>query len=305
MSVVVLGSINLDLVARIDRIPLAGETRMAHQLLTAPGGKGANQALAAERMGASTWLIGMVGDDGFAAQALKILRQEDVNLSDVSVSHTASTGLAFITVEDNGQNAITVVPGANYQLGSEALGMLEHRLTSGDLLVMQSEIPLEVIERALVIAQRAGAQVLWDPAPASDHFPQSLFHVDVMAPNQSEAATILGMPVDDVRSAKVAARQLRTLGARVAIVKLGSQGLVWATSKGVFYEAGIPVDAVDASGAGDVLLGALAGRIDAHDALPEAVRYANVAAALSTTAEGAQPSFPELRVVREFIRKHL
>ncbi len=305
MSVVVLGSINLDLVARIDRIPVAGETRMAQQLLTAPGGKGANQALAAQRMGAETWLIGMVGDDGFASQALKILRQEDVNLTDVSVSRTSSTGLAFISVEDGGQNAITVVPGANYQLGTDALRRLEQRLQEKDLVVLQAEIPLEVIERALIIARRARAQVLWDPAPASPHFPESLFHVDVIAPNQSEASAILGMPVEDVRSAKAAARQLRVRGAHIAVVKLGSQGLVWATSRGVFYEAGIAVDAVDAIGAGDVFLGALAARLDAQDSMADAVRYANVAAALSTTTSGAQPSFPELRVVKEYMRKQM
>ncbi|MCY0909188.1 MAG: PfkB family carbohydrate kinase, partial [Sulfobacillus thermotolerans] len=128
MSVLVLGSINLDLVARIDKIPVAGETRIAKSLLTAPGGKGANQALAARRMGAATRLVGMVGDDAFAVQALRILRQDGVDLSSIGVSKTASTGLALITVEPTGQNAITVVPGANYEVGTAALASLERLL---------------------------------------------------------------------------------------------------------------------------------------------------------------------------------
>ncbi|POB09731.1 ribokinase [Sulfobacillus sp. hq2] len=302
MSVLVLGSINLDLVARIDKIPVAGETRIAKSLLTAPGGKGANQALAARRMGAATRLVGMVGDDAFAVQALRILRQDGVDLSSIGVSKTASTGLALITVEPTGQNAITVVPGANYEVGTAALASLERLLTARDILVMQAEIPLDVIERAVLLAKRAGAQVLWDPAPASDHFPASLFKVDIIAPNQSEASVLTGIPVDDVRSAKAASRKLREFGAQIGIVKLGDQGLVWATSRGVFYEAGLPVQAIDAVGAGDVFLGALAARLDVHDVLSDAIHYANAAAALSTTKEGAQPSFPILEAVEQFMK---
>ncbi len=299
MSVVVLGSINLDLIAQIDKIPMAGETRLARELLTAPGGKGANQALAARRMGADVILIGMVGDDVFATQALRLLRQDGVDLNHVSVSHQLSTGMALITVESSGQNAITVVPGANYELGSETLLHLEQVLTMEDFLVMQAEIPFEVIERAMIIARRAGSQILWDPAPASLHFPRSLFHADVIAPNQKEAGLLLGTSVEDVRSAKAAARQLRELGAHIAIVKLGDQGVVWATSRGVFYEPSVEVETVDAVGAGDVFLGALTARLAAKDSLTQAIKMANRAAALSTTRKGAQPSFPWLGDVRK------
>ena len=298
MSVVVFGSINLDLIAQIDKIPGAGETRLAKSLLTSPGGKGANQALAARRMGAEVTLIGRVGDDAFAMQALRILRQDGVDLSHIGVSRRYSTGLAFITVEETGQNAITVVSGANYELGTDALGRLEHILKPEDVLVMQAEIPFDVIERAIIIARRIGSQVLWDPAPASPHFPHGLFHVDVIAPNQNEAALLLGTSITDVRSAKAAARQLRALGAQIAIVKLGAQGLVWATSHGVFYDPGVAVNAVDAVGAGDAFLGALAARLDAKDPLAQAIKMANHCAALSTTQKGAQSSFPWWKDVR-------
>jgi ribokinase len=291
VAVVVLGSINLDLIARIKRVPRAGETGLADAMLTSPGGKGANQALAARRMGAETVLLGMVGDDAFAMQALKYLRQDRVDLSRIGVHPEYPTGLAMIVVEDSGQNAITVVPGANRGLDDHVLSDLQEVLAPHDILVLQLEIPLDTVEGAIRLAQRVGARILLDPAPAVAHLPKSFYQVNVLMPNQFEAETLLGQPVTDVRSAKQAAQQLRGRGAQVVIVKLGDQGLVWATSRGIFYVPGEPVPAVDAVGAGDAFAGALAARLDAGDGIAEAVHIANVAAALSTTRHGAQPSF--------------
>lgn len=291
VSVVVLGSINLDLIARIDRVPRPGETRLAESFGTSPGGKGANQALAARRMGAQTHLLGMVGEDAFAMQALKFLRQDGVDLSRIGVAKDLSTGLAMIVVEPGGQNAITVVPGANQAVGNEVLRDLESLLTSADVLVMQLEIPLDVVERAVMMAHHVGARVLLDPAPARAHLPKSLFAVDVMAPNQGEAEVILGAEIHDVRTAKLAARQLQAKGAKVGIVKLGDEGVVWATEGGLFYLPAETVPAIDAVGAGDAFAGALAARLDAGDGIGEAIRIANRAAALSTTRPGAQASF--------------
>ncbi|PSR31589.1 MAG: ribokinase [Sulfobacillus benefaciens] len=297
MSVVVLGSINLDLVARIDKIPVPGETRMAHGMLALPGGKGANQALAACRMGAHTIMLGMVGEDAFAMQALKFLRQDGVDLSRIGVSKTSATGLAFIVVEDGGQNAITVVPGANGEVGTDALTDLQQILGPKDILVVQCEIPIDVVERAILTAKKVGARVIWDPAPASKNFPKSLFKADIVAPNQGEAEILVGGSVSDVRTAKIAARHLRARGAEVGIVKLGSQGVVWATARGLFYLPAEDVAAIDAVGAGDAFAGALAAGLDKGEALSDAIRIANRAAALSTTKEGAQSSFPWLKDV--------
>ncbi|MHB1612492.1 MAG: ribokinase [Sulfobacillus sp.] len=297
MSVVVLGSINLDLVAQIDKIPVPGETRLARSMVTLPGGKGANQALAAQRMGAHTIMLGMIGEDAFAMQALKFLRQDGVDLSHIGVSKTSPTGLAFIVVEEGGQNAITVVPGANAEVGSDALADLQQVLGPSDVLVLQCEIPLEVVERAVITAKKVGARIVWDPAPASKNLPKSLFKADIVAPNQGEAEILLGVPVTDVRTAKIAARQLRSRGAQVGIVKMGAEGVVWATSRGLFYQPGEEVQAIDAVGAGDTFAGALAARLDAGEALGDAIRVANRAAALSTTKTGAQSSFPWLKDV--------
>lgn len=292
MAVVVLGSINLDLIARIQKVPKPGETGLAQSMTTSPGGKGANQALAARRMGADTTLLGMVGEDAFAMQALKYLRQEDVNLSLIGVSRDQPTGLAFIVVEESGQNAITVVPGANSAIDQEVLDQLDSILTANDILVMQLEIPFDIVEQAIASARRKNARVMLDPAPAISRLPKSFYRVDILTPNQFEAETLLGISITDVRSAKAAARQLKGRGAEVAIVKLGEMGVVWATSRGLFYLPAEEVQAIDAVGAGDAFAGALAARLDRGDALADAIRHANRAAALSTTKNGAQPSFP-------------
>jgi len=292
LAVVVLGSINLDLIAKVAQVPRPGETALAESLSMSPGGKGANQALAARRMGAETVMLGMVGEDAFAMQALKFLRQDGVDLSHIGVTREASTGLALISVEASGQNAITVAPGANAAIGADVLEALAHLLKPKDWLLLQCEIPLDVVERAIRIAKEAKARVMLDPAPAATRLPRSFFQVDVMTPNQIEAETLIGHPVTDVRSAKAAARQLRSRGAEVAVVKLGDQGVVWATGHGLFYLPGEPVAAIDAVGAGDAFQGALAARLAAGDGLAEAIRWANHAAALSTTRHGAQPSYP-------------
>lgn len=300
MAVVVVGSINLDLTARIDRIPAPGETRLAKDLWVTPGGKGANQALAARRMGATARLIGTVGQDAFQRQALDLLVREGVDLRGVDSCDRLTTGLALITVDASGQNAITVAPGANGATEKAALAHLEAVVEAGDWVLLQNEIPLATVERALVLAREHGARVIWDPAPAVERPPALLLTADVVAPNRHEAAVLLGEPVNDVRTAKSAARQLLNQGAGVAIVKLGALGLVWATEHGVFYLPAAPVEAVDTVGAGDAFAGALAARLDRGDGLQEAIRLASEAAALSTTKQGAQASFPSWAAVRAF-----
>ena len=299
MAVIVVGSINLDLIAHIDRIPGPGETRLAERLEISPGGKGANQALAARRMGASTTFLGTVGNDAFARQAATLLRQDGVDLTYLESDPALATGLAMITVDGNGQNAITVVEGANQATQTVALAQLDRLIRSDDWLIIQNEIPLATTERARWIAHQHGAKVIWDPAPATKDPPTSLWSSDIVVPNQGEAATLLGGVVEDVRSAKAAARHLREKGAAAGIIKLGGEGVVWATDHGVFYLPAAPVAVVDTVGAGDVFAGALAARLDHGDVLAEAIAWANLAAGLSTTKVGAQPSFPYWEGVRQ------
>ena len=300
MAVIVVGSINLDLIAHIDQIPGPGETRMAERLEISPGGKGANQALAARRMGASTTLLGTVGTDAFARQATFLLRKSGVDLTYLDTDPDLATGLAMIAVDGNGQNAITVVSGANHATDEKALAHLDRLIKAGDWVVVQNEIPLATVERALWTAHQRGARVIWDPAPASPKVSKLLWSTDVIVPNQGEAEVLLASSVADVRSAKAAARRLRENGVAAAVVKLGAEGVVWATAHGVFYLPATSVSAVDTVGAGDVFAGALAARLDHGDGLSEAIAWANLAAGLSTTQNGAQPSFPTWEIVRQY-----
>ncbi len=300
MAVIVLGSINLDLVARVDQIPGPGDTRLAHELSVSPGGKGANQALAARRMGASTIFMGTVGNDAFARQAVTELRRDGVNLAYLQTERALPTGIAMIAVDPRGQNAITVAEGANRATGDSALASLDHVVQRGDYVVLQNEIPLGTVERAIQVAHRHQAKVIWDPAPALPRPVPGLLGADIVVPNQGEAESLLGVRIEDVRTAKAMARQLKAEGPEVAVIKLGGEGVVWATLHGVFYLPAISVKAVDTVGAGDVFAGSLAARLDAGDALAEAMGWANLAAGISTTASGAQPSFPYWDAVRKY-----
>ncbi len=300
MAVIVLGSINLDLVARVDQIPGPGDTRLAHELSVSAGGKGANQALAARRMGAATIFLGTVGNDAFARQAVTELSHDGVNLAHLQTESALPTGIAMITVDSRGQNAITVADGANRATGDSALASLDQMVERADYVVLQNEIPLSTVERAVHVAHRHQATVIWDPAPALPRPVRGLLGADIVIPNQREAESLLGARIEDVRTAKAMARQLKAEGPEVVVIKLGSQGVVWATLHGVFYLPAIAVKAIDTVGAGDVFAGSLAARLDAGDGLAEAMGWANVAAGLSTTGKGAQPSFPYWEAVRKY-----
>jgi ribokinase len=290
LAVVVVGSVNLDITARIDRIPAVGETRLAEDGWLAPGGKGANQALAARRQGAETRLIGMVGDDQFGPPALSLLEAAQVDLSEVRRGQSG-TGLALIWLDPRGRNTITVLPGANHELSPSAL-QASRPVGPQDIVLISLEIPVATAAAAAAWARRGRARVLLDPAPAPSELPPELWRVDVLMPNQGEAATLLGAPIRDVKDAKAAARALRQRGAGIGMVKLGAEGVVWATRQGVFYLPAVPIEPVDTTGAGDAFAGVLAAGLSLGETFSDAVRRATQAAALACTRRGAQPSFP-------------
>jgi ribokinase len=297
MTVIVLGSINADLIATVPHRPAVGETVLATGFLLAAGGKGANHALAARRMGAEVRLLGAVGRDGFAEPALRLLREDGVDLSGVSEEQAATTGLGMILLDASGENSITVVPGANHLVTAPHLARLQRLLTVRDILVLQLEIPLATVQAAVAIARSAGARVVLDPAPAPDALADDLLRVDLLTPNQQEAAQLLGRPIETLDAARDAAAELHARGAALAVVKLGAQGVVWAGADGVFVEPAPAVTAVDTVGAGDVFAGACAACLDRDLPTARAIQLAVRAASLSTTRPGAQPSFPWLRHV--------
>jgi ribokinase len=294
MAVIVLGSINADLIAAVHHRPAGGETVIASGLTVAPGGKGANQALAARRLGADVALLGAVGQDGFAEQALHLLREAGVDLSGVIEAEDATTGIAMILLDASGENSITVVSGANHAVGQRQLERLEALLTPRDTLAVQLEIPLPVVQRAVALARAKGTRVILDPAPAPDTFPADLLDVDVFLPNRHEAEQLVGYPIEGIQRAQGAARQLHARGARIAVVKLGGDGVVWASAEGVFAQPAAKVQAVDTTGAGDAFAGACAACLDRGMPIVAAIEMATRAAALATTRIGAQPSLPWL-----------
>lgn len=290
--VVVLGGINMDLVAMTPRFPAAGETVVGRQFLTYGGGKGANQAVAAGRMGARVSMVGRVGDDVFAPQALRALVESGVDVSTVGVTHSTSTGIAFITIDDSAQNQIIQVLGANETCGQEEEDRIMGLLDGASALLLQLEVSVDLSLRCAQAARERGVRVILDPSPVRP-VPEMFYSCcDIITPNETDALALAGQPVTDRASAKRAAETLLQRGAGAAIVTMGPQGALWATGSSSDFVPAFPVAAVDSVGAGDAFNGALAAVLDESHDLGQAVRVASAAGALSVARSGAQDSMP-------------
>ncbi|MBD1915024.1 MULTISPECIES: ribokinase [Cyanophyceae] len=290
----VFGSLNMDLVCRTPHLPQPGETILGTQFETLPGGKGANQAVAAARLGAATTMVGRVGADDFGRQLIEGLQGAGVDASGVVVDGEVATGVAAIAVDSAGQNTIVVVPGANGQISDSDVDRLTTRLRPGDLVLLQFEVPLPLVIIAAKTAKAQGATVIADPAPArTDLPPEFLRTVDIFTPNQVEASQLTGLAVTDIATATAAAQQLVQRGVAIAIVKLGAQGVVVAENHRTFHQPALAVKAVDTVAAGDAFNGGLAVALAEAMDLEEAVQFANAVAAAAVMVPGAQPSMPE------------
>ena len=293
-EIVVIGSLNADLVQHVDRLPRPGETIVGGSLETFSGGKGANQAFAAGRMGATVTMIGQVGSDGLASLLLASLRRAGVSTELVGESD-APTGTAIILILPDGENVIVITPGANATLtadvATERLGVLRE----GGYLLSQLEIPIESVKKALAIAKERRAITILDPAPARPLPPELLADVDFLTPNETETATLLGevgLAMDDDADIERAARKLLALGPGTVIVKLGARGCLIVTEHRSHRVSGFNVTAVDTTAAGDVFNAAFATALAEGKTVAAAATFANAAAALSVTRPGAQNSVP-------------
>ncbi len=293
MAVVVFGSINMDLVARAPRLPVPGETLTGHEFFTAPGGKGANQAVASARLGAATRMIGRVGDDVFSGTLRAGLAIDHIDTSGVTTCTGVSSGVALIEVNDAAENTIVVVPGANGLLGDDDLALLEGALDDASTLLLQLEVPLTTVVRAAQIARARGVTVILDPAPAQALPPELYAAVDIITPNETEAAALVGFALNSEAALERAADALLARGVGTALIKLGSRGCYWrnGTAGGGALPV-FPVRAIDTVAAGDAFNGGLAAALDAALSFPEALRWGMAAGALSTTKAGAQPALP-------------
>lgn len=299
-SVVVFGSINLDLVVRVTRAPEVGETVSGGDLAQFPGGKGANQAVAAARQGAEVAMIGRVGDDAFGPGLRTALAKQGVDVTGVR-TWPGPSGTALVTVEEGGANRIIISPGANGSWRPSDVDGFVEVLQSTKVLLLQLEVPLPAVIRAAAIGHAAGVMVALDPAPARPLPGELLRYVDCLLPNLGEAQALLG-PGAPSAQADVAA-ELGALGPRTVVLKLGEQGILgWQAGRAVHLPPH-RVRVMDTTAAGDAASGAFAAAMARGEDFGEALRYANAAGALAVTGLGAQPSLPGRREVRELLSR--
>ncbi len=292
-TVCVVGSANLDLSAYADRLPGPGETVHARRFATGFGGKGANQAVMAARLGAAVQFVARVGDDSFGRDMLDHFRAEGIDIRHVTRTPGVSTGTAMITVDGEGRNTIVVAPGANGLLTAADVEVARGAIESARALVCQQEVPAEANLAALRIASAAGVPVVFNPAPAGDGMPAEAYPLaTVLCPNEHEAAVLAGRAVRTPDEAEAAARELLARGARNVIVTLGALGCLVLTNDTATVLPAPRVEAMDTTGAGDAFVGSLAVFLARGADLISAARRANRIAALSVQRPGAQTSFP-------------
>ena len=290
-TIVVLGGINMDLIGIAPRLPAPGETVRGERFYTAPGGKGANQAVAAARLGARVRMVGRVGQDVFGPQLLDGLRDEGIDVSAVATDRDHSSGIAIILLDARRQNHIVAIYGANTECDEVQVSAVEAAVEDADSLLLQLEVPLPVSLAAAEAAKRLGVRVIWDPAPAAELPPEAYAATDVLTPNQIEAEALTGIAVRDAASAREAAHVLLARGAAV-VVKLGESGAYFASTEHSGHMPTFDVDVVDTIAAGDAFGGALAVALAEGRGLEEAVRWATAAGALAVTRPGAQEAMP-------------
>jgi ribokinase len=300
-DICVVGGINMDLVVQVPHIPRPGETVHGGEVARFPGGKGANQAVAARRLGASVAMLGQVGADAFGDELVQTLEAAGVESSGVRRAADRATGVAMISVASDGQNAIVVAPGANANWDEAGVVGVERAVRGCRVLVLNLEVPPAVIARAVRAGKRAGARVILNPAPHRVGDESVFGDVDVFVPNQVEAALFAGMEPYAVTDWGEAAQRLRRLGPRMVIVTLADEGAVIVDEAGPQRVPSFPVSVVDTTAAGDAFVGGLAVALLQDAPVRDAVRFANACGALAVTRAGAQPSLPALGDVERLI----
>ncbi|MGK7903639.1 MAG: ribokinase [Hormoscilla sp.] len=304
MTIVVFGSINIDLVAKLPRFPHPGETVSGTEFFTAAGGKGANQAVASARLGISTHLVGRVGADDFGQQLLHSLRENQVLCDRISIDNSTHSGVAVISVDAKGENQIVVIPGANGRINTDDVERLQDILPQATALLLQLEIPMPAVISAARSAQQAGVPVILDPAPVPAYLPPELYPlIDIITPNEVEASQLTGLPVNSPQTAAAAAEVLLERGAKQAIVTLGGKGVFCATGKENFAIPAFAVPVVDTVGAGDAFNGGLAAALSADLSLRQAAIWGAAAAAMAVSAAGGMPAMPDRLAFEAFLQQ--
>jgi len=296
----------MDFVVRVERLPAAGETVLGHDFQMTPGGKGANQAYAAAHLAGSRIAVrmaGRVGYDLFADHLKASLAAAGTDTSEVVGTKSAATGVALIWVDAQGQNSIVVASGANHAFASTDVAGLRRTLHGAAFLLVQLETPLDTVSALLALAREEGARTILDPAPARPLDRELLGAVDILTPNEGEALVLLGRPPARLPAADAPALAgaLRGLGAKAVVLKLGDQGCFYDDGERPLHQPAFPVEVTDSTAAGDAFNGALAVALADEKPMPDALRFASAAAAISVTRSGAQCSMPTRAEVESFL----
>ncbi|MCL5102991.1 MAG: ribokinase [Armatimonadetes bacterium] len=302
--VLVVGSINMDMFARVDEFPKAGETVIGSDFFNMVGGKGCNQAITIAGLGCQASFVARVGSDSFGEQMLAVLRESGVDTTFVARDGGSPSGVALVNVDRTGENTVVVIPGANQLLSEDDVSKLESEISSASVLVAQLEIPLETVEAALQIANRHGVKTILNPAPARGLSRGLLRMVDVLTPNSSELEGLLDTRISDDADMERACRVLLEDGVKAVVVTLGGEGVLVATKKGCRRYPALRVNVVDTSGAGDAFTGALAAYLAEGADLDRAVQQAIGVASYSVTKPGARPSLPTREELETFVQIH-
>ncbi len=318
MSVVVFGSLNMDLVTRVARLPKPGETLMGSAFFTTAGGKGANQAVAAAKLGADVKMIGRVGDDAWGTEFIAGLAAVGVETGGISIEPGVHTGVAVITVAESGENQILGVYGANDRLDESDVARLKTRLVGAKVLLLQLEVPVKVVKQAAQVAHEMGVMVVLDPAPVREESLEVCYpFVDFLVPNETEASQLVGFEVRDVETATQASFVFHRQGLRSVIIKLGAKGAYYSTLRSplestdwetqleteleTLWVPAFKVNAIDAVAAGDAFAGGLAVALAEGQPEVEAVRWGCAAGALATTTVGAQVAMGDRVTFDQFL----
>lgn len=291
----------MDLMVRCAHLPVPGETIIADSSAEIPGGKGANQAVAAARADGEVTMIGRVGDDAFAGRLLENLLRANIGTGNVIETEHSASGIAVVVVEESGENAIVVVPGANGRVTPEDVDAAVDTIRNSDILLLQLEIPLDAVRVAIAIATEASVRVILDPAPMPSSLPEQILNVDIICPNQSEASAIVGRPVNTIDDARGCVSRLHDRGAKNVIITLGGDGAVVSDGGSVVWIEPFRITPVDTTAAGDAFAGALAVRLAEGSSLIEAARFAAAAGAIAATRVGAQPGMPTRSEIEQLL----
>ncbi|MFC1619445.1 ribokinase [Candidatus Neomarinimicrobiota bacterium] len=299
-KIIVVGSSNTDMIIKMDRIPTPGETIIGGDFFMAAGGKGANQAVAAARLGGEVTFVAKVGTDMFGKQAVENFKQEGIDTDFIVEAAEDPSGVALIFVDQKGENSIAVASGANNSLTEQDVSAAQGKLEEADVLLLQLETPLDTVRHAARLAVEKGVKIILNPAPARELDDELLSCITVLTPNETETEILTGIKVEDEQSGQAAAQVLRSRGVTNVVITLGSEGSLVVTEGKSITVPSKKVKAMDTTAAGDCFNGALACALAEGKSLEEAARFANLAGALSATKMGAQPSMPTFAELQTF-----